>query len=55
MIIRLGKGYLVWDWRRASHKGWLLFWSPNGTPWHEGAVRLIGKKKCCIFCEGIKG
>lgn len=51
MTIRLGAGYLVWDWRRSSHKGWLFFWSPNGTPWHPKAVCLIGRKKCCVICE----
>ena len=51
MTMRLGKGYLVLDLKRSSHKGWLLYWSPNGTPWHERAVRIVGRKRCCGFCK----
>lgn len=42
--VKCFKGYLVWVGRREAAK-WRLYWSPNGTPWHDRARGWIGKNE----------
>lgn len=47
--VRCGRGWIVWYYPfrrslRQSSSGALLYWSPNATPWHDGARLLIGNR-----------